>query len=715
MKYVCHSVGVTALLVMGLMVLARSAVADDRNASPDKERELIALLRSEAAPAEKAIACKRLAIHGSSAAVPDLARLLENQQLASWARIALEVIPGPEASSALRQATNSITGRLLVGAINSIGVRRDADAVDLLIVRLKDDDAEVASAAAVALGRIGNAAAAKALLPLLASAPVGVRSAIAEGAILCAERTRAGGKSEDAVAIYDEVRKADVPRQRVLEATRGAILARKPEAGVALLIEQLGSKEPALFQIGLSTAREFPGSEVDQALAAEMSKAVPERAALIVVAMADRKETVVLPAVLKAAVQSPKPVRLAAINALGRVGNDSCLQALLNIAIEADADVAAAAKASLGDLPGTNVDEAIVAALPKAQGKLYPLLLELIGQRRIEAVAELKKALEHSDKAVRTAALTSLGATVPPQSLGILVTQLVNPKYADDAPIAQQALMAASIRMPDREACAEELSAALGRSALPKKIALLQILGAVSGTKALQTIGAAAKSEDSELQDASTRLLGEWMTIDAAPVLLDLSQTIVEDKYKVRALRGYIRICRQFVMPEAQRIEMCQKAIEASRNPAEQKLMLDVLKRYPSIGTLRLALQVSHDAPELKGEATQAAMAIAQKLGDKGPEVMELLSKGGLSKVNVEIAKAEYGSGDTKKDVTEVLQKAAAGFQLISLPRTTYNESFGGDPAPNVVKQLTVQYRINGKEGQATFAENTLIILPMPK
>jgi len=715
MKHACQSFGVAALLVMGFLASAPTVFADDRNASPDKERELVALLRSEAAPAEKAIACKLLAIHGSPAAVPDLARLLENEQLASWARIALEVIPGPEASVALRQATNSITGRLLVGTINSIGVRRDAEAVDLLIVRLKDADAEVASAAAVALGRIGNAAAAKALLALLATAPTDVRSAIAEGAVLCAERIRAAGQSDDAVAIYDEVRKADVPRQRILEATRGSILARKPEAGIALLVEQLGAKELSLFQIALSTAREFPGSEIDKVLAVEMPKANADRAALIVLAMADRKDTVVLPAILKVAVQSPKPVRLAAIGALGRVGNDSCLSSLLNIGIESDADIVSAAKSALSDLPGAKVDEAIVAGLPKAQGKLYPLLIELVGQRRIQAVAELKKALEHSDKTVRGAALTSLGATVPPQSLGVLVTQVVNPKYADDAPIAQQALMAASIRMPDREACAEELSAALARSPLPKKVVLLQILGAVSGTKALQTIGENAKSEDSELQDASTRLLGEWMTIDAAPVLLDLSKTIVEDKYKVRALRGYIRICRQFIMPEPQRVEMCQKAIEASKNPAEQKLMLDVLKRYPSIGTLKLALQMNHDLPDLKEEATQAAMAIAQKLGDKGPEVSELLSKGGLSKVNVEIAKAEYGASDAKKDVTEVLQKAAAGFQLISLPGATYNESFGGDPAPNVVKQLKVQYRINGKEGQATFAENALIILPMPK
>ena len=41
-------------------------------------------------------------------------------------------------------------------------------------------------------------------------------------------------------------------------------------------------------------------------------------------------------------------------------------------------------------------------------------------------------------------------------------------------------------------------------------------------------------------------LLGEWMTVDAAPVLLDLAKTAPEEKYQIRALRGYIRLARQF-------------------------------------------------------------------------------------------------------------------------------------------------------------------------
>jgi hypothetical protein len=39
----------------------------------------------------------------------------------------------------------------------------------------------------------------------------------------------------------------------------------------------------------------------------------------------------------------------------------------------------------------------------------------------------------------------------------------------------------------------------------------------------------------------------------------------------------------------------------------------------------------------------------------------------------------------------------------------------GGDPLPGSVKRLKIQYRIKGKVGEASFAENALILLPMPK
>jgi hypothetical protein len=98
------------------------------------EQELIQTLRT-GEPGAKAIACKQLAIYGSKLAVPELAKLLSDPQLASWSRIALEAIPDPAADLALIDAVGAVKGQLLVGVINSIAVRAPEQAVAPLIAR----------------------------------------------------------------------------------------------------------------------------------------------------------------------------------------------------------------------------------------------------------------------------------------------------------------------------------------------------------------------------------------------------------------------------------------------------------------------------------------------------------------------------------------------------------------------------------------------------
>ncbi len=605
------------LLAALIAVTTTSALAfDGPDTSPEKENELLEVLRSEAADADKAIACKGLAIYGSAAAVPDLAKLLPDPQLSSWARIALEAIPGEASNGALREAAGSLEGRLLIGMINSIGVRQDAKAVDLLTAKLQDSDAEVASAAAVALGHIGNDVATKSLRAALAAAPAKVRSAVAEGCVLCAERLHKAGESVAAADIYDEVRNADVPKQRILEATRGAILARS-QKGIPLLLELFQSSDKAMFQLALGTAREYRGNTVDPFLADEVSRVEPDRAALIIQAMADRPKTVLLPAVLKAAEQGPKQVRMSAIDALIRVGDDSCLSALLEIAIGSDEVLATASQETLAVLPGQHVDGEIGVLLPSATGDRYRILLQLVGQRRIgDVVEEIEKALDHSDSAVRSAALVALGETVPLNKLSVLVAQVVRPRHAEDAPVAQQALKAASVRMPDREACAAQLTVALQRSPAAAKTTLLEIISAVGGTTALQTLATASKGDNPQLQDAGSRLLGTWNSLDAAPVLLDLAKTGPAEKYRIRALRGYIGLARKFPMSHQARAKMCRNAINATKRTTERKLVLDVLKIHPSAPGLKLATDAMK-VPSLKADATAAAEFIAQKIGKK--------------------------------------------------------------------------------------------------
>ena len=213
------------------------------------------------------------------------------------------------------------------------------------------------------------------------------------------------GQTNEAIEIYDEVRKAEVPKQKVLEATRGAILARK-SGGIELLTEQLRSPDRSFFRLGLSVARELPGREVADTLAGELAKATPDCAALVLAAFADRHDSKVTPAILEVAKTGPKEVRIAAIGVVGRLGDASSLPALLEIATETDAEVAGAAKSAMAGLPGEDINAEIVAHLSAANGKSLPVLIELVGQRRIDAVPALVKALDHARRGRSPAALS---------------------------------------------------------------------------------------------------------------------------------------------------------------------------------------------------------------------------------------------------------------------------------------------------------------------
>ena len=190
--------------------------------------KLIAVLGSDAPQKEKVDACRHLALIGTGDAVPALAALLGDEKLSHMARYALEPIPDPAVDGALRDALGKVKGRLLVGVIGSIGVRRDAKAVPALAKNLQSSDADVVRAAARALGRIGTSDAVNVLQQRLATAPAELRPAVADGCLSSAEALLARGKRSEAAAMYESVGKADLPKHFRVAATHGAILTRQP-------------------------------------------------------------------------------------------------------------------------------------------------------------------------------------------------------------------------------------------------------------------------------------------------------------------------------------------------------------------------------------------------------------------------------------------------------------------------------------------------------
>lgn len=563
----------------------------------DKEGELIAVLKSDAPKGEKGVACKLLAVWGGDAAVPVLAPLLQDKELASWARVALEAIPGETADAAVRDALPKVDGRLLVGTINSIGVRQDRAAVPALAGLLKSGDSDVASAVALALGHIGGREAMQAMQAALGDRRTEVRSAAARGAMLGAERMLASGNPARAVRVYDTIRDTDVPEQRLLEATRGAILARGAE-GLPLLLEQLRSADKAFLGIGLRTARELPGVEITKALAAEAASANADRAAFILLAVADRQDAAVLPAVTKAAGAGTPEVRLVAVRALEHLGNAATVPVLLGAAGAGDAAIVGAAKETLVRMADPAVDGVLIGRLASAKGAERQAIIEVAALRQIhDALPEVTRSASDADGGVRGAALAALGLLGGEKEVAFLVSSVENTTNAGRRAEYEEALLEVASRAG--AACVPHLLPLTKRDEAALRITAIHALASVGGPVAVAAVTAAVKDPAAEVQDEAVRALSTWPgnwpeDVAVADPLLALARSGAKRSHQILGFRGYLQYVQADPrLSDPKRVEMVLAVMREIQRPEEKQAAISVLGAVPAAESLQQLRQLS--------------------------------------------------------------------------------------------------------------------------
>jgi len=185
---------------------------------------LLAILKdSSSSEFRKSKACVRLGELGAKEAVPVFATLLSDPHLSTYARYGLEPIADPSVDDALRAALPKLKGNFLIGAVNSIAKRRDAKAIPALVKMMHGPDADLARAAASALGHIGGLASAKELRSAVSKAGGPLKPAVADAALICAERLIAEGKRAEGLDLYAALSAPDIPKPMRLAAMNAIV------------------------------------------------------------------------------------------------------------------------------------------------------------------------------------------------------------------------------------------------------------------------------------------------------------------------------------------------------------------------------------------------------------------------------------------------------------------------------------------------------------
>lgn len=106
------------------------------------------------------------------------------------------------------------------------------------------------------------------------------------------------------------------------------------------------------------------------------------------------------------------------------------------------------------------------------------------------------------------------------------------------------------------------------------------MLPVIDGPAAMKAVMDFAKSDDRQAQDFATNVMGRWMAVDIAPALLELADT-PDYPYGTRALRGYLRLARQFPMDEDARRAMVESAEKSPAfTDAEKEIVETIRKQY---------------------------------------------------------------------------------------------------------------------------------------
>jgi HEAT repeat protein len=399
---------------------------------------------------------------------------------------------------------------------------------------------------------------------------------------------------------------------------------------VQIVIESLKGDDPAMRTSAITLLREIPGPEVTRALTEELPKLPAVAQVQLLVALADRGDKAALPAVVQAIKAGEASVRIAALKAVGQLGDASSVLMLAQVAANGTSDEQIAARESLYRLRGPDIDEAILTDVRSAEPEIKVELIRSVAQRHIVAGTQtLLKIAQYQDQKVQRESFKALKVIADPNDLPALVELLINLPSESVRGEAERTVAAVAHKIRDRnhqaEVVLERLSSAEG---VKPRCSLLSVLGRIGDNSALPVLRTALNSDNEKVQDAAVRALSDWPSPEPIEDLLQIAQTSNNDVHRVLALRGFVRLLGIDSDRTAEEVvQMYRKAMSLAPNEIEKKRVLSGLANAGSLEALQMAAQYLDDRA-LCLEAQLSVVKIAERIYRRfGQQIKQVLQK----------------------------------------------------------------------------------------
>lgn len=435
-----------------------------------------------------------------------------------------------------------------------------------------------------------------------------------------------------------------------------AIVKEKGRGSLPALLKAMKDDDAEYRQAALWYAAKFQSPEADKQWLGILPGLTPQAQVQVINFIASSKNALTLPSFTALLKNNNKDVRLAAIAAAGKVGNQKALSSLLSVMKKGDADEVAAVKGALLMMKGDGVVTEIAGAYPTMPDTAKAALMDVMAVRGYSnAMGLITSQLQQDNVQVASAAGRALPAVVTEKDLPALFT-LLNQVNINYAPYVQNAVVAAMAGSKDTLQHTGMVVSAMNSATADRKNLYLKPLAAIGGKAALRMVQSACKTGDCDDVIAALETSKE---ANAARILLK----IVKDnsgETQTKAVNAYIHVVDEASFPGDEKLLMLKDIMPFTNSNTQQQAIMSQVGECNTFLALVYAGEFL-DKGMAKEQAARAVTNIAVSHNEyNGDLVKNLLTK----------AAGVLTSKDddyTRKAITQRLESMPVGVGFVSM------------------------------------------------
>lgn len=578
----------------------------------------------------KSFIISQLELVGQDDAVPFLQKFLTDQQLADPASRALVKINSPASKKALMNGLHQATGAAQLSLIKALGDSRNKEAAPAIHAWAVASNQDLAKVSLAALAHIADPSS-EAVMAAAAkkSGYLSENTNATASNLVYAEMLFGDGNRTLAHKIAKELSEKAVSDNQVYVRTAALkILAESaPENGSSFLLEAMKDKNMEYRLAALKFAVPYLTPATTKLWLDQLAHTDANNQAEVLNMLGQHGVKEALPAALKLLKSKDQQVRLAAISAAGKIGQEQALDNLLKVMRKGDATEIEAVSQAILQMKGNGIPEKIADFIPKAKPNVQVALVNILASRGANAqLSTIYSLLKNKNPEVKMAAFAALKQTVTVNDLPQLFNLLKQTADQTELAEVQDAVIAAVKGSKDNSAQVDAVLQQMAAAPEGQKNVYYKILASLGGEKALKAVSDAFYMDNAQNKQAALAALASWTDAGAGAELLKISRASNNPEQLQLALDGYLRLVRMTDYTAEQRLLRLREAMAVAKTTAQKQLILKDLAQAKTFNAMVFAGKYLDDAA-IQQTAANAVMTIALASKYQGTIVKDLLNK----------------------------------------------------------------------------------------